>query len=88
MPLTTLPKKGQRKNIIYVSLRYSSKSCGEKKAFSSFLFRCSLRSLGQYADQQKMSVICQKCVMVNLVFALMIDSESMASPAKMGRATA
>lgn len=59
----------------------------KKKAFSSFLFPCSLKRLVQYADQQKMSVTCRKCVMANLVFALMTDSESMASLAKMGRAT-
>lgn len=60
----------------------------EKKAFSPILFPYSLKRLVRCADQQKMSVTCPKRVMVNLVSARMIDSKSMASLAKMGRATA
>lgn len=59
-----------------------------EKAFLPFWFPYSLKRLVQCADQQKMNVTCQKCVMVNLVFALMIDFESMASHVRMGRATA
>lgn len=90
MPLNTLPpsppKKNQRGNITCISLRYWGKSGG--KSFSPFWIPNSLKRLVRCADQQKTSVTCQKCVMVNPVFAPMIDSESMASHARMGRATA
>lgn len=86
MPLTILAIKGQRENIICVHLKYLVNQM-EYNILSIYL-PCSLKRPVQCADQQKMSVICWKCVMVNLVFALLIDSKSMASLARMGRATA
>lgn len=53
-----------------------------------FFFSCSLKRLGLCAEQQKMSVICLKCVMVNPATAQLTDSESMAFLAKMGTAIA
>lgn len=86
MPLAVLARKGQRENIIYVHFKYLVSQIGIQPSLISL--PCSLKRPVQCADQRKMSVTCRKCVMVNLVFVLLIDSKSMASPARMGRATA
>lgn len=61
---------------------------GQGDTYFLFFFSCSLKRLGLYAEQQKMSAICLKCVMVNPVTAQSTDLESMAFLAKMGMAIA
>jgi hypothetical protein len=74
------------KRFVCINLRCWGKGQGD--TCSLFLLPCSLKNLGLCAEQQKMSVICLKCVMVNPATAQVTDSESMAPLAKMGMVTA